>query len=545
MVDDRELRLGVKVDDKASKPIKQIGDAAEDTTGDLKDMNLGLKKLDDKVAETTKTIGDLRQEISRTGDIDLIKDITKQEQRLKALTRQRKSLLGDVDLKGSGGEAAEDFALSFGARIGPLMARAPISPGLLVAAAGAAPLVSSVIAGAITGGIGTGAVAAGIALAARDSRVQAEAKGLAGEIGETLKEAAGPFVPATIRAIGIVRGEFGTIDDDLKDIFKRSARYVEPLARGAAGFVGELVPGIRDAVSEGEPFFTMLERELPELGRDVGELFSTMADHAKEGAESIGKILDIAGGVADTTGTVTDVLSLLMAIGSFDPSKSSESWDKLSGAWDNLVGNKSKLINLKEDAAGAAGGIRDVGEAATESAVKVETLSAAIDRMGGENLTARAAVRDLEAAYDAASAAVKKNGETLDESTPKGRANAEALDAIVRKAKAARDAIIAQKGSQGEANEVMVQAKENFIRTAIAMGMAAPAAKKLADELFGIPREVKSDVKANTKPARDQVAEYKKWLRSQNLDKTSTITIRQIKESQSARGGNKDRKSVV
>ncbi len=56
MADDRELKLKVKVDDDASRPLDRIGNAADDTTKTFDRMNAGLKRLDAKVADTTKTI---------------------------------------------------------------------------------------------------------------------------------------------------------------------------------------------------------------------------------------------------------------------------------------------------------------------------------------------------------------------------------------------------------------------------------------------------------------------------------------------------------
>ena len=532
---------------KAEKGLGDLGDEMHDTAKAAKILDAQIEHVQEslkRLAAQSATVG---------GGPDLRKQIREQERALRDLSKRRKL----VDLPGD--DAAEKFSAQFVGRLGPLLASAPLGPvGVAVGAAigvPAAAMVGSAIGAAVVGGVGVGGVIGGLAVASKDSRVQAAGKSLADTVTSDLQHSGTRFVGPAIAGIGEIRSAWSAVSNDVDSVFAASAKYVQPLARGVAGFAREVGPALATAAKAAGPIVRELSAGLPRIGKAVADVVTDLSGEAQSGATAVrGFVMAIDGGIRGV-GTfikaMSDLWEIMVKAGAAGTAFADNvTWDKIPLIGGKIKDSRDKMAELKQ-------GLEETGEAgegsltslydefikaadgADTAKVKVELLSAAIDRMSGENLTARQAVRNLEEAYDAASEAVKENGKTLDEGTAKGRANAAALDKIVIEAKAARDAIIAQKGSQGEANAVMEKARANFISTAVAMDMSKTEAKKLADQLFGIPN-VKRKVEADTKTARDQVSAYKKWLRSQNLNKTSTITVRQIKESQSARGGNKE-----
>jgi len=506
--EERKLTLKVDVDDKASKPLHNIGDAADDATDDLQGMNLGLKKLDDKVDATTKTIAKLRTEISRTGDVDLIKDITKQEQRLKALAKQRKSLVGDLFQPSD----IADAGIGISARLGPVIIKN--LPKALTSAGGAGAAIGAPIAiglaaylgagagAALIGGAAAGAIAGGVALAARDERVAAAGKELGASIGAQLEDAAAPFVPATLQAIGIVRAGFYDLDDDLEGIFGKSASYVEPLTRGLVGFAKGAMPGIRKAVESAGPVIRALGGALTEVGGAIGDVFSDISGEAPEAA---GFIKELGINAADTVRAIGDVVTTLSDLygGIIRAEKSIVDFQVSMSGWIPILGDrlKDRQADLNGivgamDEAGKEGteaggeistGFERVGGAAKSAAKEVESLADMVRRMGDENVTAIEASIAFEEAIDAAAEAAKNGAKGINDNTDAGRENLKALLAIRDGALESADAILKTTGSQELATAETERGRAAFLKTADAMGVEEGKAVDLANQLFGIP----------------------------------------------------------
>lgn len=518
MADKRELELEVKVDDKASRPLKKIGDQADKTATDFEEMNLGLKKLDEKVSDTTKTIGDLRQEVARTGDLNLIKDIGKQEQRLKALAKQRKILLGDQKKTEVVEEILPDPAqvgVSVGARIGPFLiqglsrAVAGVGPAAAVGApllAGVAAFVGGTAAGGILAQGVVAAVSSGIRIAAQDTRVKIAGKQLGDDLLGQLEEAAGAFVPATLQAMDIVRAEVKTLQPELQGIFDAAAGYVRPLTLGITGLVKNALPGLRKGIQAAGPVVDSISRGLPRIGKAVGDIFGDLADNAAEAAEA----LDITFGIITTGIRIVGGLVNVLA--------ESYGWlDKISAVMTGDWGHFAEIINRQDQAKhgatelGAAWRALSQADPGTEALWQRQILlnksmadgikqagglKQALDLLNGGALSAREAERSYQEAIDAVTASIKENGKTLNINTEQGRANQATLDALAsagsNRAQSIYEQTLATKGqaaAEGAATAAYQQGREQLIRSAIQMGMTKEAAKALADEIMAIPQQ--------------------------------------------------------
>lgn len=100
-------------------------------------------------------------------------------------------------------------------------------------------------------------------------------------------------------------------------------------------------------------------------------------------------------------------------------------------------------------------------------------------------LSKREAMRNYEAAFDAANAAIKENGRTLDKNTPKGRANAAALDQL---ASSAANTAMGMKNIE-KRRDFLAGASKRVMETAQAMGKTRVAAIRYAASLGLIPRQ--------------------------------------------------------
>ena len=164
---------------------------------------------------------------------------------------------------------------------------------------------------------------------------------------------------------------------------------------------------------------------------------------------------------------------------------------------------------IKPKAVDAADGTKALGDATEETADAVDTeieklteLGKVLHETASMLLGARSAHRQFEEAIDSANEAVKENGKTLDISTEKGRANEAALDALADATLSyAEEAVNMGKGAK-ELDEILQNGRDEFIKTAEAMGMGTEEAKNLADELQLIPGTYVAAVKADVSDAQ-------------------------------------------
>lgn len=517
-----------------SKAFKDVGDAADKAGDRIKDSGEKAKESGEKyrglahdIEQVEGTVRRLAAEIDKTGNKDLIKDLDRQKRELRKLTRIQDLL---PDMGEAGGEAATGFGASFVARLGPILARAPLGPvGVAIGAALAVPVVpilAAAVSGAVVGGVGIGGIVGGVALAAQDSRVQSAGKSLGTAIMGDLEESAARFVSPTIQGIGIIRSAWDDVAGDVDAVFESTARYVEPLARGVGDMFREMMPGIREAAEAAGPIFREIGEGLPRIGRALGDLFSGFADDADEGASALRAVfLAVEDGidfVGDAVHAFAQMYRVLLDVGDAGGAVA----DVLVG-WLPILGprvdeGRARIAELKaaldkggDSGADAgtkiAGGLQKIVDSAATAKIEIRSLKEILDDFAGKTLDQREASRAFEEAVDQATDSLKRNGRTLDENTPKGRANQAALDAIAKAARRQADATLAATGSQEDANAVMATGRARFIAAATAMGMSTTKARTLADSLFAIP-DVDRTVTIHNKQALSAISAVQQSL---------------------------------
>lgn len=237
----------------------------------------------------------------------------------------------------AGGEAAAGFGASFSSKIGPLMAKLPISGPmgavLVGAAAAAAPLVGAALVAGILLALGGGVLVAGIISAVKDPAVS----GAFGQVGDRAKKAfAGfgePFKAPLIRAAKL----FGDAIERMAPAFKRMGQAIAPLIDRLAPALVQIaersMPGIEKAVAASVPLFEKIAEHAPEIGDAISKFFEAIADGAPGAIKFIQILLDIFEFMLPFIGGTLKFLS-----GEFK--KSMDAWAfgfKLVGrAWDRL-----------------------------------------------------------------------------------------------------------------------------------------------------------------------------------------------------------------
>ena len=172
------------------------------------------------------------------------------------------------------------------------------------------------------------------------------------------------------------------------------------------------------------------------------------------------------------------------------------------------LGSARRHILQTNEALGQnAGAQKTAGDAAAELMAKyqagtiaVNDFATAVDAFNAI-LDKRSDYRAYQAAIDDFTSSLKQNGKTLDANTPKGRAVAAALDTIARQALNYAKTMT----NAGRRTNFLGDARQQFVRAAVAAGMLAPAARRLAASLGLIKPPKKINVKVDTGKARDDV----------------------------------------
>lgn len=511
----RELLLEINADNNADKEFDSLADSADKSTKKLERTSVGLKKLDKDIETTTKTIGDLRDEIRRTGDVELFKDIDKQTKKLRQLTKQHK-ILGPQD----GEDDAKGWFAGFSGRIGPLMAKAPISPGLLAAAAGAAPALASVIGGAVTLGVGAGAVAAGIAIAGKDPEVAGAAKAVGKTIGDALGEDIGAqFKPEVRAALSFAQTEFRGLRPVLKDIGRDAAQLVRPFTRGAVGFVRELAPAFRDAVRNAEPLAELAGEHLPKLGRALGGMLRDLSSTAESSADTIDSVL-----------TFLELSAVIMGKALQGAALFQKAFGGLGQVFGDLMGGDEgeeaqewadglgSLAHLMEETGDAAGAARDPIRGLAEDIAHTDEVMRSVHDANISAAEANLAYADsVKAARDA--------------SDGRKKVTAEEESALLDLARASNDATAANEragATTAELTEKSRSARTAFVAAAVSMGFSETKANELADAYLDIPPEVKTKANLNKQQAERDLASLNRSIDTTTRARTVVVKFRQI-----------------
>jgi hypothetical protein len=395
----------------------------------------------------------------------------------------------------SGAEGGTGFGLSFVQRAGPLVAKAPVGPAMIAAVGAAAPAITATLTTAITTGAALGAVGLGAAISARDPAVQAAGKDLGAFLTSQLTQSARPFVPAMLRNIAVVKAEFRTVRPELDAIFSKASTYLDPLTRGATGFVQNAVPGFRKVVDAAEPLVEILGEELPELGEDFAGMLEDIAESAARNEDEFRAILDTVGLLTTQLGSVVTLMDYLAA----GPTRTF--LDLLKGSDEGVDG-----ILMTQ------GAVEDVADAMSTATDATRSFREEMQKLIDTSIDSEQANIDFQAAIDAVSESIKENGKSLDVNTEKGRANRQSLLDLGKAGLEYADAIYEEQAALGDVAAAEAAAEAAYQRSRAALVRQAgqffktkAEAEAYVTEILGIPptRNTRADFNGDNEGVRN------------------------------------------
>ena len=197
---------------------------------------------------------------------------------------------------------------------------------------------------------------------------------------------------------------------------------------------------------------------------------------------------------------------------------------------------------LADKAAGVAqGDLADEYDVTTDSIgaqiPSLEDLVSLQAEAAGVVMSERDAQRAFQAAIDDATAALETNGQTLDITTEAGRANQDALDAISDSGWKVIASMQATGALQPELQAAMQVSRDAFVNMAIAEGMGADEANRLADAAGLIPAKVGVTVSVETSAAEARLAAFKRLLAIPDIVVTATMRTQGGYYTNRAEGG--------
>lgn len=474
---------------KASDSLGDAGEAATATAHDFNDLRRDAERLDRQIDQTSESIRDLAREIARTGDeaarADLSRKLTGERGKLRDMTDLRKLI--DVD-SGSdvGAQLAEQVSVSFAARLGPLLARAPLAgmnPAALAIGAplavGVAAIVGGAVSGAIIGGGAGAGVVGGLAIAAKDPAVQAAAASLGVTVGDVLGRASSTFVPVTISAIDKIRMKMLGLEPEFKRLFSASSTFVDPLLDGLMGAVDGALPDFIDMVEQARPVVDAIGEGLTGLGEAAGDVFQMLADNADEGAMALRYVFLVIEAGIRTTGAAVESLTWLFDLidkGGILLTHNAARYGEFAEKQDQAKGSSSAFSE-------ALAGLRNT---AGDTADKVQEVKDAFDDLFGSTM----GMDRAQLAYKQGLVDLKNEltdgKRTLDDNTAAGKENKQATLDQIDKIKDLRQARL----DQGETLDTVNTKYDKDLVGLRAQLLQLGYNRTAVDELIGKYREI-------------------------------------------------------
>lgn len=278
---------------------KDIKDTSKQATADFDAMTKRAVALEVQMFATAKATDQLVKAFAHTGDSTLLKQIDQQRKSMKELQNARNLLPDNAAIARAGASMGSQLATTVGSGLTRALPAALTAGGGAAAAIGApfiaglTVLIGSAAAAAILGGGAGLGIAGGLKIAARDASVKQAAKSLSDSVGTQLESAAEPFVPATRRVLREAEKDFSSFRSDLDKIFDTSSSFLLPLEKGAAGFAGNILGELPDALKAAQPIIEVVSADLPELGAAIGGLFAILSDNGPEAALALQNVFNI------------------------------------------------------------------------------------------------------------------------------------------------------------------------------------------------------------------------------------------------------------
>jgi len=488
---------------KAAAAMKLMGDDAGRSALKLEDLgksstSMGL--IDQRIMHTRGELKRLSEEFDRTGNVSVLQKLFKSGDELKDLEGLRKRLVswaGDAGQQG-GQSFFKSFAASFEG------AGQYMIPGLIAAGIAVSPLIGAAINAALLSGVGLGGVALGIVGQIHDPRVQAAAGDFAHRFGAELRHDTAAFADPIIAGLA-------TIGDALRRAlsstdFAGLAQTVGPLARGIAGLVEEMGPGMSEALRAARPLLIELAHLLPGIGQALTFMFHQMAASAEGTREGLRTLIFLIMGILGAIGLLLRVLATgyewFIKIGT----AASDAARKL-GDWVlviPVIGQVVWLLGKTHEAFAAIGaddkGVDQLGRSlrGTSDAVSgltrevdnqkraVDGLTSAWDKWFGVSIGVDQATLQYNQDLTRLSESIQQNRRHWELNTKAGQDNYGALLQAIQGAHDLRQAQIDSGISSDQANRTYQQSIDLLLAMAAKAGLSASQVQSLRSQVGGL-----------------------------------------------------------
>lgn len=439
----------------------------------------------------------------------------------------------------------------------------PFTATLVSAIVALSPLLASAVSGALISGVGLAGIGLGLAAAFTDAEGPARAalSKLGKRLGEDWRKIGDLFQGVAVEAVGILGEEWDRRLPDMMRGLESLLGFVEPVTRGVARFMGEIVSGLSTVMERAGPLLLVLEQELGETGEAIRiflEMITKDTDGAVMGLKIVFELLQgtfltlgliISGLTASFEGLVlifdlvydkmllnreaASVLALpLLAVAA--------AADKLVGYLDEInrqsseYGRAASYASTATDAWGNSLGMlrgktadnitqQDLLNASMNESVKtVGDLTRVLDILNGRALDTRAAESAYQAAVDGATEALTKQVSAIDLTTELGRKYDQSLRDIVTSSQQVAEAAYQQAAASGDvaagelaAAVAMQRGREQLIRAAMNYGLTREAAEQYANQIMQIPPKWTTILNNNARGVvRNDVEGYKRLIES-------------------------------
>jgi hypothetical protein len=417
-----------------------------------------ISAVEAEVVKARARVKELGDEFRATGSASSfrgLKDAQSELKKLEGLAHGLRSAFGDGPSgKGFFGRlsaAGMDFATNFSGNLsksveGGLMS-ALTSPEVWIVAApvvlGAASILGAAAGGAILAGIGAAGIGAGIAGQFGDPKVKQAADALAKDVGGGFRDATSSFRDPIVNALAEFEREFNKLQPGIKATEASLAPLVGDLAHGAAGFVDTLVPGLERAAIAAKPIMQDLGQWLPGFGRELGDLFVTIAKHADEARDGIRLLTNALDALIQYVNFITPIASKI-----FDIYKATQftvgafaDWHKEAGSIGPVLGKS--LQTADAGIQGTETSLEALLKTLNQTKVTADSLAGAMsDKVFNGLMSVDQANLSVAQSLTQVTDALKTNGRELDISKAKGQANRSAVLSAVQANIAQYDSLI-------------------------------------------------------------------------------------------------------
>lgn len=557
MAGDRRIRLVVDADetgdfDGTARGLDRVANSGDRADASLRKLTKGHQALDAEIKKTVGSVKALRTEFERSGDLNLLGDIDKQE---RQVARLRKALAGFTtddsnlfvragrDISEMIGEGITSHPLIAGAIIVGITAGLPAVTALVGGALGAAALV----------GLGGGIIARGISAAAHDARVSDAWGEIFVKAGDRLDEQSAAFVEPLIQGAAEVGDAFDHILPHIERGFRDLAPSVLDLSEGLADMIDAVAngPGLDKALFALQPLIDTLADRLPDLGEAFDSFLGHLAN-AGPGAQKffddllvgVGGALRALGWLAEkgsqlyevfyglaqiSTGHLAQGLQTLIDIG--------DNTAKSFGGFRNTTIDTATVLGLLDGSLSKVGvqaikaseHYADMLRVINSTVTTAETVKGALaDRMLNSMLSLDTATLNFAQSQTKLSDAIKESGRELDIHTEKGQTNRAAILNSVGANIQQHQALIASGASAefaAEQYDVNTRALEDQLRAA---HFTDEAIDGLIGKYRGVPKNVNTviAIEGLTK-AISQLDETLQLINGLH-DRTVTVTTNQV-----------------